>query len=176
MCGAVCLRILGDVYVGPQAGLTGGWPGRFLESAHSSWGSLHDWSSSLWMSTEKWVLARCKISKEEAVVREKRGLASCRHPPESTSLVWDEWLQEHKFCKAGAGLSSRCGLPRSNWANLIAHWPRHNWINLHNCQKTNPAKALLTTSQAESNWTQWGMGLHGWEQMREGRTPFSSSK
>lgn len=106
------------------------------------------------MSTEKWVLAWCKISKEAAVVRERCWLASCHHPAESTSLLWDEWLWEHKFCKAGAGLSSRCGLTKEKLRdNLIAHWPRHNLINLHNFQKTNAAKMLLPTLQAKLSQT-----------------------
>jgi len=80
------------------------------------------------------------MNKEEAVVRDRCWLGSCHHPPESTCLSWDERLREQKFCKAGAGLSSRCGLTRRSWAILVAHWPRHNLINSHNCQKTNPAE------------------------------------
>lgn len=80
--------------------------------------------------------------------------------PSMHLLSLDEWLREHEFGKAGAGLSSRCGLTRS-WANLIAHWPHHKLINLDNCYKTNPAKILFPALQAKLSQTQKSSGVQG---------------
>lgn len=72
----------------------------------------------------------------------------------------DEWLWEHRFGKVGAGWSSRCGLTRS-WANVIAHWPHRNLINLDNCYETNPAKIVLPALQAKLSQTQKHSGVQG---------------
>lgn len=122
-------------------------------------------------------LPGCTVSKEAAVVREKCWLSSCCHLPESTSLFQDEWLQEHEFCKVGAGLSSRCGLTRRSWANLIAYWPHHNLINLRNCQKTNPAKVLLPTLLAKLSQTRpnLGQGSVGGSRCGEVRLPSAAA-
>jgi len=90
------------------------------------------------------------------MVRGRCWLGLYHHPPESTSLSCDEWLPEYKFCKVGAGSSSRCGLTRS-WANLTSQWA---WLThmLGNqlCKNTPPHCKLNCVK-----WCRTGQGFMG---------------
>lgn len=90
------------------------------------------------------------------MVRGRCWLGLYHHPPESTSLSCDEWLPEYKFCKVGAGSSSRCGLTRS-WANLTSQWA---WLThmLGNqlCKNTPPHCKLNCVK-----WCRTGQGFRG---------------